>query len=70
MDTGTNRIGWLSLRDCASYFGVTYETIRKWVAVEKLRTIRIGNLYKVVPEELERFAREGNYRRNIPNTFK
>lgn len=47
-----------SLRECAEYLGVSTATVRRLIAVGKLRGKRVGVQLRVLAEELERFMRE------------
>ncbi len=53
--------GHCSLREATKLIGVSYPTICKLRDANHLRTIKVGGIYKVTVDEIERFLTEGNY---------
>jgi excisionase family DNA binding protein len=44
--------------EAAEVLQVSERTINRWVAQKKLKAIRLGNIFRIDPEELERFKRK------------
>ena len=44
---------WVSTKDIAEHLGVTIETIRKWIRLEKIPCHRIGKLWKFKISEVD-----------------
>ncbi len=46
----------LMVRDVASYFQVTEETIRDWIRDDKLKAVKINGYFRITIAEIERFS--------------
>jgi excisionase family DNA binding protein len=60
--TITNNL--LTVREAASYFSVSRQTVLKWIASGELRCIRIGNVLRFHPEQLQQFIQSNEAKRN------
>lgn len=50
---------WGSTKDIASHLGVTVETIRKWIKLEKIPCHRVGKLWKFKISEVDTWIVSG-----------
>lgn len=48
-----------SIRETAEIFGVSYWLIRRLILAGKIRGTRIGGVWRISQEEIERLGREG-----------
>jgi excisionase family DNA binding protein len=54
---------WVDLHELARLVGVTYQTALRYKKDERFHAINVGGRWRVYKEELERFLKEGNYKR-------
>ena len=50
---------WVNTKDIAEYMGVTVETVRKWIKLEKIPCHRIGKLWKFKISEVDTWVISG-----------
>lgn len=53
-----------TLKEAADLLGVSYVTALRYIKLKHLAAFRRGGQWRVKPEEVERFKREGNLRRD------
>jgi excisionase family DNA binding protein len=51
---------YMSVTEVAEYLGIARNTVLKYISLRGLPAIRIGNLWKIKPSELERWIEENN----------
>lgn len=47
-----------TIQQVADKYAVTKQTVYDWIAGEKLNAIKTGKLYRIRPQDLERFEKE------------
>ena len=47
----------LTIPDVADYCRVSTKTVRRWITADDLVAIRLGNQWRITPEDLDRFIR-------------
>lgn len=52
---------WVSLAQLADIIDVSYHTILRMKRKGEIRAIKVGGMYRVYEDELERFLIQGNY---------
>ena len=50
---------WVSTKEIAEHMGVTVETVRKWIKLEKIPCHRIGKLWKFRVSEVDEWVKSG-----------
>ncbi len=50
---------WVNTKDIAEHMGVTVETVRKWIKLEKIPCHRIGKLWKFKISEVDAWVISG-----------
>jgi len=50
---------YFSIRETAIYFAVSEATIRKFVVSKKIKTISLGNVYRIPRAEIEKIKETG-----------
>ena len=50
---------WVNTKDIAEHMGVTVETVRKWIKLEKIPCHRIGKLWKFKISEVDTWVISG-----------
>lgn len=50
---------WVSTKEIAEHLGVTVETIRKWIKLERIPCHRVGKLWKFKITEIDFWVRAG-----------
>ncbi len=50
---------WVNTKDIAEHMGVTVETVRKWIKLEKIPCHRIGKLWKFKIREVDAWVIDG-----------
>lgn len=51
-----------SPEDVAEQYNVNPATVRKWIREDKLKAIKMGALWRIPEEELQRFINQGKSR--------
>jgi len=51
--------GWVSIEQLATLMGRDYRTIRKWVAEQRVRSIKVGGQYRIMEEEVRHILEHG-----------
>ncbi len=44
-----------SIREAADFFGVSEETVRRWIDSGQLDAHQLGRQWRIAPEDIERF---------------
>lgn len=52
-------VGFLSINDAATFFGVTRNTMRSWIRYGRLKTIKIGKRRLIATGEIKRLIAAG-----------
>ena len=47
----------LTIPDVADYCRVSTKTVRRWISANDLVAIRLGNQWRIAPDDLDRFIR-------------
>ena len=47
----------LTIPDVADYCRVSTKTVRRWITADDLVAIKLGNQWRITPEDLDRFIR-------------
>ncbi len=47
---------WFTLEAAAKYLGKSERTLLRWIKAGQLKTKKVGNEYRILPEELEKLA--------------
>ena len=50
-------MNYLSVVQFAEMFGISRQTVWKWIKAKKLKVIRLGKLYRIPVSEVERIKR-------------
>lgn len=50
---------WVNTKKIAEHMGVTVETVRKWIKLEKIPCHRIGKLWKFQISEVDEWVKSG-----------
>lgn len=50
-------MNYLSVVQFAEIFGISRQTVWKWIKAKKLKVIRLGKLYRIPVSEVERIKR-------------
>ena len=50
---------WVNTKEIAEHMGVTVETVRKWIRLEKIPCHRIGKLWKFKVSEVDEWVTSG-----------
>lgn len=53
---------WLSTKEIAEHMGVTVQTVRKWIKLEKIPCHRIGKLWKFRVSDVDDWVKSGQAR--------